>query len=82
MGRPFSLTDVKKNCFGGAVQEGYYYAQKNRVHINRAFGGNCHHCIIDGDIDAGFAAGKKTGTSGCLSVEPAPMGSLFYDVYG
>jgi hypothetical protein len=67
VGRPFSLTDVFiKPVFGVRYNEGYYYAQKNRVHINRAFGGNCHHCIIDGDIDAGFAAGKKTGKIGCL----------------
>jgi len=26
------------------------------VYVNRAFGSDCHHCVIDGDIDAGNAA--------------------------
>jgi hypothetical protein len=29
---------------------------KNRIHVNRAFGGNCYHRITDGYFDAGTAA--------------------------
>jgi hypothetical protein len=26
-----------------------------RLYVSRAFGGDCHYCDIDGDIDAGYA---------------------------
>jgi len=33
------------------------HAQTKRIYLNRASGGNRHCCAIDGDIDAGAAAG-------------------------
>jgi hypothetical protein len=48
------------------VEECYCEQTKKGIYFNRAFGGDSYHCIIDGDIDAGFAAGKKTGKIGCL----------------
>jgi hypothetical protein len=32
-----------------------------RVYVNRTFSGNRYHRRIDGDIDAGAAAGQGTG---------------------
>jgi len=50
--------------------ERVYYEQTKGVYVNRAFGGNCYHCITDGDIDAGITAGKKPGQGSRLPVEP------------
>jgi hypothetical protein len=36
-------------------------AQRKRLYPNRAFGGDCHYRIIDGDTDAGTTAGKAAG---------------------
>jgi len=36
------------------------------LYINRAFGGDCYRRIIDGNIDASTAAGKKTGQRCCM----------------
>ncbi len=33
----------------------------NGVYVNRAFGGDCHCCVIDGDIAANAPAGQETG---------------------
>jgi hypothetical protein len=44
------------------------------VYPNRAFGGDCHYRIIDGDIDAGTTAGKAAGGRRWVYVEPEPMG--------
>ncbi len=55
------------------------YAQSKWLYINRAFGRDCHYRIIDGDIDAGTAAGKKAGTGSGLSGEPAPVGAAVCD---
>jgi len=38
-----------------------YHAQTKGVYVNRAFGGDCHYRIIDGDTYAGAAAGEKAG---------------------
>ena len=43
----------------------------NGVYVNRTFGGNRHCCIIDGDIDAGAAAGKETGQCGGVQGQSA-----------
>jgi len=37
------------------------YAQTKRIYLNRAFGGNRHYCVIDGNLDAGAATGKGAG---------------------
>jgi len=37
------------------------HAQKKRIYIDRALGGNRHYCIIDGNLDAGAATGKGAG---------------------
>ena len=42
-----------------------------RVYVNRTFGGNRHCCTIDGDIDAGPAAGKETGQGGGVQGQSA-----------
>jgi hypothetical protein len=44
-----------------------HYAHTKGLYFNRAFSGNCHHCITDGDIDAGPAAGERAGQTGGLS---------------
>ena len=33
------------------------YEQTKRIYFDRAAGGDCHHCFVDGDIDAGIAEG-------------------------
>jgi hypothetical protein len=38
----------------------------NGLYLNRTFGSDCHYCVIDGDIDAGAAAGKETGQGCCM----------------
>ncbi len=58
----------------------WLYAQIKRIHINRAIGCNCHYCPIDGDIDAGTAAGKGASKRGGLSVKSETMGSDLGDV--
>jgi hypothetical protein len=37
------------------------HVQVKRIYANRASGGDCHHCVIDGDIDAHAPARDKTG---------------------
>ena len=37
-----------------ARKEYHYDVQTKRLHINRAFGGNCHYCVINVDTDAGI----------------------------
>ena len=32
-----------------------------RIHLNRAFGGDCYYCPVDGDIDARAGTGEETG---------------------
>ena len=51
------------------------------VYVNRAFGGNCYHCSIDVDIDAGTEPGEAAGEDGHLSVEPASMEPYLEDVH-
>jgi len=46
-GKTFSKKGKRKN----------HYAQAKRLYLNRAFGSDCHHCVIDSDIAAGTAAG-------------------------
>jgi hypothetical protein len=43
-----------------------YYAQTKRFYVNRASGGDCHYRIVDGDTDAGTAAGEKAGKGNYL----------------
>ncbi|GAI85627.1 unnamed protein product, partial [marine sediment metagenome] len=40
----------------------------NGLYANRASGGDRYYCAVDGDIDAGIAAGKETDKGGYLSV--------------
>ena len=47
-----------------------YYAQTKRFYVNRASGGDCHYRHIDGDIDAGTAAGEKAGTDDYMQIQP------------
>ncbi len=55
------------------------YAQSKWLYFNRAFGRDCYHRVIDGNIDALAAAGQETGKSGGLSGEPAPVGAAVCD---
>ena len=47
--------------------EGDHYVRTKGVYVNRAFGGNCHSCVIIGVTDAGVGAGKGAGSAHCLS---------------
>jgi hypothetical protein len=38
-----------------------HHVQTKRIYLNRAFGGDFHYCVIDGDIAAYAPAGQKTG---------------------
>jgi hypothetical protein len=53
---------------------------KNRIHVNRAFGGNCYHCVADGYFDAGTAAGEEAGPERCVPEQAQAMGPVFCDV--
>ena len=44
----------------------YHYEQTKRIYLNRAVGGNCHYCIVDGDIDARTPAGQGAGTDNLM----------------
>jgi hypothetical protein len=50
------------------------HAQRKRLYLNRASGGNRHHCGVDGDIAADIAARQKTGQGRCLPVKPKTVG--------
>ena len=50
------------------------------IYPDRTLGGDRYHRLADGDIDAGPESGKETGTIGCVSDEPAPMGPDLGDV--
>ena len=63
------------------IKAQYHYGQTSGVYISRTFGGDCHHCVVDGDIDADIESGTETGKGGHLSVEPEPVGQNLYDVY-
>lgn len=54
--------------------------QAKRIYIGRAFSGNCHHRVTDGNTNASIAAGEKAGPGGCLYVEPETVGLYLVDV--
>ncbi len=62
-------------------KKGCHYGQTKGFYANRTFGGNRHHCIVDGDIDAGTTAGKETGKVGYLPVESQTMGTCLGNVH-
>jgi len=45
----------------------YSYAQTKRIYVNRTSGRDCHHRVINGDIDTGTESGERTGQAGGLS---------------
>jgi hypothetical protein len=49
------------------------HAQRKRIYLNRAFGGDCHPYAVDGSPAAGATAGKKTGKGHRLPVKPETM---------
>jgi hypothetical protein len=61
--------------------ERWLYGQDKRFHINRIIGCNCHHRLIDGDIDAGPAAGEETGKGYYMPIETKTMGPYVRDVH-
>jgi hypothetical protein len=40
--------------------------QKKGIYISGAFGGNCHHCAVDVDIDPGLKQSERTGQERAL----------------
>ena len=42
------------------------HVQTKSIYPNRAFGSDCHCCIVDGDLAAGTAAGEKAGKDSSL----------------
>jgi hypothetical protein len=43
-------------------EKGKRHARTKGLYVNRAFGSDCHHCVVDGDIDASVVESPKTGT--------------------
>jgi hypothetical protein len=58
--QPFNLTGITINSPSERKDERQHRAKGKGIHINRAFGSDCHNCVIDGDIDAGSAACQGT----------------------
>jgi hypothetical protein len=58
-----------------------HYAHTKSIHLDRAFGGDCHHGVIDGDTDARTPAGEETSADGNLPGESAPMDTYLVDVH-
>jgi hypothetical protein len=56
-------------------EKGKRHARTKRLYLNRAFGGDCYHRIIDGDIDAGVETGERTGAAGSLSEQSQATGT-------
>jgi hypothetical protein len=54
---------------------------EKRFYFNRTFGSDCYYCIVDGNIDAGTAAGKETGKSDYLPIKPQVVGHYLCHVY-
>jgi len=50
------------------TDKGKYDAKTRWLYTNRAFSRDCHCRIVNGDINAGTTAGKKTGKRSCLPV--------------
>jgi hypothetical protein len=55
--------------------------QIKRIHANRTTGGNRYRSSIDGDIDAGPAAGEETGKGYYMPIETKTMGPYVRDVH-
>jgi len=55
-------------------------AEAKWIHVDRAFGGDCHCFTADGDSVADPAAGEEPGADSCLPVKPTPMGPDVLDV--
>ena len=70
------------NGRSGREEERLYRAQGKRIHANRAFGRNRHHCAVNGRVNAGPAAGQRTGEGGSLSIKSETMGPLLLAVHG
>ncbi len=60
--------------------ERWLYGQDKRFHINRIIGRNCHHRLIDGNIDACTITSEKTGQICDMSCSAETMGHYLVDV--
>jgi hypothetical protein len=58
---------TSKTHYLSLEEMGKGHAQKKWLHTNRAFGCNCYHSVIDGDIDAYPPESQRAGPAGGLS---------------
>ena len=61
-------------------EKGKRHARTKRLYLNRAFGGDCYHRIIDGDIDAGPETSERTSQNNRMHDEPKAVGSGLYNL--
>ena len=62
-------------------QKEFHCEQKAWIYINRTSGRHCHYCPVNGDIDAGIAAGQKTGKNSAMPGQPETMGTRLGNVH-
>jgi hypothetical protein len=62
-------------------RRGDFHAKAQRLYVNRAAGGNCHYCVVDGYIDAGTTAGEETGQNRNVPDQSQTMGHYLGDVH-
>jgi hypothetical protein len=53
----------------------YEHAQTKGIYLDRTLGGDCHHCLTDGDINARITTSEKTGKNSYMSVKRETMGA-------
>jgi hypothetical protein len=69
-----------KNILQNREKENHHVQTKS-FYFNRAFSGDCHHCLIDGHLDARAAARQETGQCRRLQIQPASMECDLAHVY-
>jgi hypothetical protein len=53
---------TSENHYLSLKEKGKRHAQTKRFYLNRTFGSDCYHCVVDGGTDAGLVESPKTGT--------------------
>jgi len=53
-----------------AAAEGESRDDPKRIYIDRATGGDCHHCPFNGYTNAGASAGEEAGRKSRLPIKP------------
>jgi len=61
--------DISETHYLSLKEKGKCHAQTKRLYLNRTFGSDCHHCVIDGYIDAGTATGQEANQGGDMPIE-------------